>query len=58
VGGEKAVEEIINYPEVGVVKQISFWHNNFQYQIKENFSASLKDADAFKKIISSISFTK
>jgi len=58
VGGERAKEQILNYPDVGEVKEISFWHNNFQYEIKEYLDSSVTNINELNKIISSFKFTK
>lgn len=69
VAGEKASEEVLNSPEFGKTKLISFLHNNLQYKINEYVYISPADAnnqnklkqsytEVFDKIISSFKFTK
>lgn len=70
VAGEKVFEEIIDLPGFGKTEYISFYHNNFQYIVKEYVYVSPSDkskneetlrknyAEVFSKIISSFKFTK
>lgn len=69
IAGENAMEDFLDSPDFGKIKQLYLFHNNLQYKISEYIYISPSDkkneaklrlnyAETFNKIISSFSFTK
>lgn len=55
IAGEDAIETVLKLSEFSSARQISFFHNNFEYKIKE-YASSDKYSKTFDGIISSFKF--